>query len=590
MKKSIWQQMGQLAFGAIATFALALVVPISGLAQPISESKPAEAPVSPAQQAYDELQSLRHKHGATIWGAQHPSKEALQLALGDLDAGLARIKTPLITDLSYGSKYLAARRIDFQIDKVRALYRLGDLNGAAGAWRELNTFVWFPTDFVARADSAMRAWLESEEFSDLRKFSKTAAWLATPNSSILSPHPLTREERIAGLSMIWSIAREYFVWFDNVPELDWDRAYLDAIARVIDAPDESAYWRELMRFTTLLHDGHSNAYPPESMAPQWWSRPGLGTARVENKVLVVQVRDNALKGRIHLGDEIVSIDNEPTEDYVAKHVTPYQSSSTPQDLDVRRYDYGLLAGAENRPVILGLRRADGTNETIQAPRSGYETAPGAPNESFEVRQNGLAVLVARQFENGAAHKLLETHSDELMKAKALIIDLRGNGGGSSGNGFELLRWLTNKPLPTLRQQVPIHDAQLKGAPIQIWQRLPDYMSPVPLETIFKGPVALLMDARTFSAAEDTAAVFKLMRRGSIIGMPSGGSTGQPLMFPLPGGGTARICAKRDSYPDGSNFVGIGVQPDVLVPMTAKSVRDGIDLAMETAELHLLRHQ
>lgn len=590
MKKSIWQQMGQMVFWAIGTFAMASVVPISGLAQPISDSKPAEAPMSPARQAYEELQSLRHKHGATIWGTQQPSKEALQLALGDLDAGLARINTPLITDLSYGSKYLAARRIDFQIDKARALYRLGDLKGAAGAWRELNTFVWFPTDIVARGDSAMRTWLDSEEFSDLRIFSKTAAWLATPNSSTLSPHPLTREERVAGLSMIWSIAREYFVWFDNVPELDWDRAYLDAIARVIDATDESAYWRELMRFTALLHDGHSNAYPPESMAPQWWSRPGLGTARVENKVLIVQVRDNALKGRVHLGDEIVSIDNELIEDYVAKHVTPYESSSTLQDLDVRRYDYGLLAGAENRPVVLGLRRADGTNETIQAPRSGYEAAPSAPSESFEVRKNGLAVVVARQFENGAAQKLLETHSDELMKAKALIIDLRGNGGGSSENGFELLRWLTNKPLPALRQQVPIHDAQLKGAPIQIWQKLPDYTSPIPLENIFKGPVALLIDARTFSAAEDTAAVFKLMRRGPIIGMPSGGSTGQPLMFSLPGGGTARICAKRDSYPDGSNFVGIGVQPDVLVPMTAKSVREGKDLAMETAELHLLRHQ
>lgn len=71
---------------------------------------------------------------------------------------------------------------------------------------------------------------------------------------------------------------------------------------------------------------------------------------------------------------------------------------------------------------------------------------------------------------------------------------------------------------------------------------------------------MLIDARTFSAGEDTAAAFKLMKRGPIIGSASGGSSGQPLELSLPGGGSARICVKRDVYPDGSSFVGVGVLP------------------------------
>lgn len=105
---------------------------------------------------------------------------------------------------------------------------------------------------------------------------------------------------------------------------------------------------------------------------------------------------------------------------------------------------------------------------------------------------------------------------------------------------------------------------------------------MPRDPVFQGPVAMLVDARTFSAAEDTAAVFKLMQRGIVIGSASGGSTGQPWLFDLPGGGTARICVKRDSYPDGTTFVGTGVVPDIEVPLTIKDVREGRDAVLERA--------
>ena len=42
--------------------------------------------------------------------------------------------------------------------------------------------------------------------------------------------------------------------------------------------------------------------------------------------------------------------------------------------------------------------------------------------------------------------------------------------------------------------------------------------------------------------------------------------GQPYMFDMPGGGSARICTKRDTYPDGREFVG-GVKPDIEVRST-----------------------
>jgi len=80
--------------------------------------------------------------------------------------------------------------------------------------------------------------------------------------------------------------------------------------------------------------------------------------------------------------------------------------------------------------------------------------------------------------------------------------------------------------------------------------------------------------------------FDNMNRGLLIGSPTAGSTGQPLTFRLPGGGMARICVKRDTYPDGREFVGTGIAPQKLVVMTVDALRSGRDPVLERAVLEL----
>jgi C-terminal processing protease CtpA/Prc len=80
-----------------------------------------------------------------------------------------------------------------------------------------------------------------------------------------------------------------------------------------------------------------------------------------------------------------------------------------------------------------------------------------------------------------------------------------------------------------------------------------------------------------------------MKRGTIIGEPTGGSTGQPLIFDLPGGGYARVCSKHDRYPDGKEFVGVGVQPNVVVHPNIADFRAGRDTVL-LAALDFLAHK
>jgi carboxyl-terminal processing protease len=48
------------------------------------------------------------------------------------------------------------------------------------------------------------------------------------------------------------------------------------------------------------------------------------------------------------------------------------------------------------------------------------------------------------------------------------------------------------------------------------------------------------------------------------------------------GAYARICTKWDRMPDGTEFVGVGVQPDVRVELTRQAIAAGRDLVVERA--------
>ena len=101
---------------------------------------------------------------------------------------------------------------------------------------------------------------------------------------------------------------------------------------------------------------------------------------------------------------------------------------------------------------------------------------------------------------------------------------------------------------------------------------------VALRSAFTTP----LDAEDIYEPSERMDAFDAMGRGKIVGQPTGGSTGQPLVIRLPGGGSARICSKRDRYPDGTEFIGVGVKPDIEIAPTVADVRSGRDVVLEKA--------
>ena len=96
------------------------------------------------------------------------------------------------------------------------------------------------------------------------------------------------------------------------------------------------------------------------------------------------------------------------------------------------------------------------------------------------------------------------------------------------------------------------------------------------------PNTLLIGHNISSVVEDFLISADNQKHFTKIGENSFGSTGQPFLFEMPGGGNARVCTKKDTYPDGREFVGVGIKPDIEVIPTLNDYTNKKDVVLEKA--------
>ena len=410
----------------------------------------------------------------------------------------------------------------------------------------------------------------------------------SPSLKIPYKAELTQSEKVAGVSKLWSEAKYNFVNFDLVPQLNWDSVYVATLNEVTATKSTADYYRALMKMVARLGDGHTNVYPGNELTDEFWAQPALRTRLVADKVMVTQVYDESLKKQgIIPGTELFSIKGKPVREYAEMNIRPYQSASTPQDMDVRVYEYGLLRGPLSEPFEAGFRDAKGRAFNVSLARVKFDDlrklTPKTPPFRLTWLKGNIAHVELNSFGNDEAANQYLAHFDEIAKADAIIFDLRNNGGGNSTVGYKVLGTLTDKPFRTSSWYTRVYRPSYRA-----WGnaegRTGDSNNSAPAngKLLYTKPVAVLTSPRTYSAAEDFLIAFDVMERGRIIGEASGGSTGQPLMFDLPGGGFGRICTKRDTYPDGKEFVGVGIQPDIVVKPSVADVRKNKDAVLEAA--------
>jgi len=400
--------------------------------------------------------------------------------------------------------------------------------------------------------------------------------------SVADSADISTSDRIAGLSMIWSEAKYNFANFRLVPILDWDAAYQKYLPLVIAANSKYEYYNYLREFIGYLKDSHTDVALPASLSAKMEVRPSLPVVRVENSVVIwLEPSEAFQKLGFHRGDVIRKIDGVDAIEYGRKTWAHRISSSTPQDADMRMYSYMLLCGPVDSPVKLEVEHTDGSVNTVSVDRNAKLPGVSLPTSDFKILPDGTAYFAFNTCRNDAPAEAFTKALPEIQKAGRLIIDCRMNDGGNGGVGYTILSHLIDKSVDATKWETNTYRPSFRA-----WHRASDpyggTSTVAPGKTRFDGPVVVLCGPRTFSAGEDFLAAYKMSKRGKLIGMPTGGSTGQPLSFKLPGGGWARVCSKRDRMADGTEFVGKGVQPDVKLWTTVEALRKNQDPVLEEA--------
>jgi C-terminal processing protease CtpA/Prc len=396
---------------------------------------------------------------------------------------------------------------------------------------------------------------------------------------------ISEEEKLAGLAKFWMEIKLNFVFFHQVPHINWDSLFLTYLRKVRQTGSTLQYFRVLQEMCAHLHDGHTSLTPPRELWPILWSSPEIVTKLIEEKVLITKVKsDSLLQMGIHVGMEVTAISGIETKEYAERFVRPYMSASTPQGLDVQTYTYSLLDGPEEETVELTLRDSDGNVLDVTVPRKyGFSSVPPA---EFSMLESDIAYFDISTFSTDSVVTIFDSVFDSVQLSKGLIIDVRRNGGGNSGVGWNLLGYLTDSSFSTLRSEVRAYSPKRRYEGRGPRWETTFWNHPAHGSKLYAGPVAVLAGPFSGSAAEDFLVAFDAIKRGVIIGELSYGSTGQPMSFPLPGGITARVCIKRCTYPGGKEYVGVGVLPDIVVKQSISDIRDNRDRVLEAAVEYL----
>lgn len=429
-----------------------------------------------------------------------------------------------------------------------------------------------------------------------------------PVNKVIAQHTdtLSDEEKVYGLSLFWKEAKYNFAFFDQVPELDWDSAYIAYISKVISTKDDIQYFKALQSFAALLKDGHTSVSLPWSIRKDSIVKPGVELKNIQGKAIVINTIVD-FKHSIPIGSEIMKVNGEETMKYINDNVSLYISSSTDYML-LNKSIENMLAGWLNTNVQITIRTPEGVISTIDLKRkksNGKLWVKAIKKYSpFEYREleNSIAYIAMNTFSEESVIGSFERILPLLYRCKAVIIDIRNNDGGDSRIGAKILTYFTEQEYLVgsawrTKKHIAAFKAWVRYA--NKYEELAEFMpyfvdnawhvgSP---DTVYvdstlkkvRAPLVVLTGNSTLSAAEDFLIYLNYIeKRATIIGQRTGGSTGEPLMFELVGGAWGNVCSKRDYYPDGRDFVGYGIKPDIEVSPTIQDYMNNIDVVLNRA--------
>lgn len=394
------------------------------------------------------------------------------------------------------------------------------------------------------------------------------------------------EERAYVASRLYSALNTHFAHWEGAADVDLDAAYREYLAKALAAPDRRTFALESQAFLAQFRNGHTFFMDRMLLATPAGERVGFSLQLLEGQWVVATSEVPGLRP----GDIVTEIDGRPFDAFY-RETRPYLPASTEAwARSVLFHDIpGFYSGGLYFPLAFTLTLAEGS--MVRVDREALPPRPAAPTtEGRWLEEGRVAYVRIPSFADPAFEAEAVTLVERFGDAETLIVDVRGNTGGSTPNA--LLQALMDRPYRWWAGSTPLtsalHQSYAEGG--NGWYgdfRRPHLAWPARIQSAgdapYQGRVFLLVDAACHSACEDFAMPFKDNGRGTLVGETTAGSTGQPYVMTfstqMASGGPemmALIGAKRERFPDGAVFEGMGIRPDVAVVLTRSDLQSGRD--------------
>lgn len=419
------------------------------------------------------------------------------------------------------------------------------------------------------------------------------------------------------LKRAWSYADDKRTWLGvNLDALQATaRRQLDAVH------DADGFYFVLKEYVAGLMDGHAGVRPGHASrglsAPTRWP---FELIRLGDHFYVKTVEDP--DGPLRPGDELLSVNGVSLGDRFAATLAR-STGSTTAGREHRALD-ALRRGAEKQ-LRIEAARSGGSNFTCELATLYWHAASGATEEPIRWKQleENVGYLRLPSFaqdrkvweEGGrspaALQAALEAKKTALRQAfaalkdtRALILDLRGNGGGSDAFGHFLAHFLCDTAAQPVYYTLATHVsedlvalpefASYKSAPTSArdW-RSPIQLLPEKGIQQYRGMLAVLMDEGCFSACDCFLNYLAVAAPQTVfVGRPNGAGAGAPRpLVTLPNSKmVVTFCVMRVWNLNGQLIESRPLKPTVPVEWTVEDLRQRRDADLEAALRYLAQQK
>jgi carboxyl-terminal processing protease len=436
-----------------------------------------------------------------------------------------------------------------------------------------------PRDFMSQCSTMKRA-----------RWALLALALSAFLASAQTRIPL--EDRLWVASKIYASIPIYFAHWQAAPDLDLDAAYKDYLKAATAADTRWDFDHLTLEFMARLRNGHT--YFWDSFLDKAGGPPvGFLAVPIEGKWTVVE----SYTAKLKIGDVIETIDRIPFERFfqdkrryiaVSSEAAAKAAFLYHKHLFRNQFRLQLSGGAEvaidRFTDKLVYREPPGLEARWIEPTIAYIRIPSFAEPKFE----DFAIAAFKQYGN----------------ARAVVVDVRDNGGGATP--VHLLRAIMDRPYRDWSQASALSIGLFRAhghryaltSPGELSEReagfldalsqfaAPQLLAPgtlvPPAASPYRGRIVVLTGFACTSACEDFVMPLKYSKRATIVGERTRGSSGQPFIYDFGNGMSVHISSRRMYFPDGSEFEGVGIAPDIAVQPSVADRRNGVDVVLDRA--------